>query len=133
MKLPLLLFALGSLILGALVVRHVLAPRQPHDPIEYYASWGGYRHPVVLKHRISKDEADALNARGAVYLVAAFDGEGRLMRVEKFYRGEFFFEYLYAYHPNGRLKSARVTREGRVTVLEFDARGRRVSEARMAF
>jgi hypothetical protein len=64
MKLPLLLFALGSLILGALVVRHVLAPRQPHDPIEYYASWGGYRHPVVLKHRISKDEADALNARG---------------------------------------------------------------------
>jgi hypothetical protein len=53
--------------------------------------------------------------------------------VTKFYRGEVFFEYCYEYHPNGRLKRASVTREGRVTVLEFDARGRRVSEARIAF
>jgi RHS Repeat len=48
-------------------------------------------------------------------------------------RGEVFFEYLYVYHPNGRLKSARVARGGRVTVLEYDARGRRVSEASIAF
>jgi Family of unknown function (DUF6156)/RHS Repeat len=133
MKLAILLLALGGLILGALVVRYVLAPRQPHDPFEYYASWGGYRHPIMLKHRISQQEADALNAKGAVYLIATFDGDSRLLHVTKFYRGEMFFEYVYAYHPNGRLKSATVTREGRVTVLEYDARGRRVSEARMAF
>jgi YD repeat-containing protein len=72
-------------------------------------------------------------AMKAAYLIGYFDGDGRLTHVVKMYRDEFFFEYLYAYHPNGRLQSARVTRGGRVTVLEYDARGRRVSDASIAF
>lgn len=39
-------------------------------------------------------------------------------------RGEVFLENNYSYHDNGRLKSARVARGGRVTVLEYDERGR---------
>lgn len=50
------------------------------------------------------------------------------MRVTKFHRGALFFEYLYDYHPNGRLKSASVTRGG----YEY-ARGVRVFDASIAF
>jgi hypothetical protein len=71
--------------------------------------------------------------RGRSIWSAINDGNGRLTRAVKFLRGELFFEYLYRYHPNGRLQSARVFRGGRVTVLEYDARGRRVSDASIAF
>ena len=132
MKIAILLVALGGL--AALMVRLVIAlGRKPHDAIEYYRSWGSYRHPIVLQGRIIKQEADLLAAQGAVWLAADFSDDGKLMRVVKHYRGEVFFEYVYAYHPNGRLKSATVTRDGRVTVLEYDARGRRISEASIAF
>jgi len=47
-------------------------------------------------------------ARGAAYLIGHFDGDGRL-------------------------KSASVTRGGRVTVLEYDARGLKLSDASIAF
>ena len=133
MKFLLPLLVLAALIMGALVLRRVLAPRRPRDPVEYYMGWGGYWHPIGLQHRITKEEAEALNAEGRVYLVGTYDGESRLVRAEKFYRGEHFFEYLYEYHPNGRLKSARVMRGGQTTVLEYDARGRRISQARTAF
>jgi YD repeat-containing protein len=132
MKIAILLVALGGL--AALMVRLVIAlARKPHDAIEYYRGWGGYRHPIGLQHQISKEEADALAAQGAVWLAADYRDDGRLMRVVKHYRKQAFFEYVYDYHPNGRLKSATVTREGRVTVLEYDARGRRTSEASIAF
>ena len=132
MNLAILLVILACL--AALSVRLVLAMiKRKHDPVEYYRSWGSYRHPIVLQGRIIKQEADLLAAQGAVWLAADFNDDGKLMRVVKHYRGEVFFDYVYAYHPNGRLKSATVTREGRVTVLEYDARGRRTSEASIAF
>jgi hypothetical protein len=92
-----------------------------------------YTHPIGLQNRITREEAEARHAEGTVYLVGHYDGEGRLTRAVKFLRGEVFFEYLYIWHPNGRLRCARVSRGGRVTVLEYDARGRRVSEASIAF
>ncbi len=132
MNLAILLVILACL--AALSVRLVLAMvKRKHDRIEYYRSWGSYRHPIVLQGRIIKEEADLLAAQGSVWLAAEYSDDGKLTRVVKHYRGEVFFEYAYAYHPNGRLKSATVTREGRVTVLEYDARGRRVSEASIAF
>ena len=132
MKIAIWLVALGGL--AALMVRLVIAlGRKPHDATEYYRGWGGYRHPIVLQHPISKEEADLLAAQGAVWLAADYGDDGRLVRVVKHYRKEVFFEYVYDYHPNGRLKRATVTREGRVTVLEYDARGRRTSEASIAF
>ncbi|WP_213742488.1 DUF6156 family protein [Bradyrhizobium sp. dw_411] len=132
MELAILLVILACL--AALVVRLVLAMvKRRHDPVEYYTSWGGYRHPIGLQNRIYKEDADALAAQGAVWLAAHYSDDNKLMRVVKYFRGEVFFEYVYAYHPNGRLKSATVTRGGRVTVLEYDPRGRRISEASIAF
>ncbi len=107
--------------------------RRKHDPLEYYLGWGGYWHPVGLHNRIAKEDADALHARGAAYLIGYFDGDGRLTRAIKMCRGEVFFDYLYRYHPNGKLKSASVSRGGRATVLEYDARGRRLSDSSIAF
>jgi hypothetical protein len=46
--------------------------------------------------------------------------------------GEIFFEYNYSYHDNCRLKSARMLRGGRVTVLEWDDRGRAPERQRSA-
>jgi hypothetical protein len=134
MKILILLIVIVGIVVAALFVRSaLLRPNRKHDPIEYYRGWGGYWHPIGLENKITKEEADAIAARGAVYLIGYFDSDGKLMRVVKFFRGEIFFEYIYTYHPNGRLKSATVTRGGRETLLEYDERGRRLSEARIAF
>ena len=120
--------------LAALAARLVLAlTRKPHDPVEYYRGWRGYRHPIRLENRITSQQADAITADGAAYLIGYYSDDGKLTGVVKFLRGEVFFEYLYSYHPNGRLKSARVTRGGRVTLLEYDAQGRRLSQDSIAF
>jgi hypothetical protein len=126
------------LVLAALAVLSLLAmavwrPRARHEAVEYFGGWGGYRHPIGLQNRISKAQADALDAHGAVYMTGYFDGDSRLTRVVKMYRGEMFFDYRYEYDANGRLKSASVERGGRTDVLEFDARGREVSGAGAAF
>ena len=73
----------------------------------------------------SQKRRGCASRQGAAYLIGYFDGCGRLTRAVKMYRGEVFFDYAYRYHANGRLKSASVARGGRVTVLEYDARGRR--------
>jgi hypothetical protein len=127
MTLPILLLALGGLVLAVWARRSLRARarrRARRNAVEYYRGWGGYRHPIVLQNRIAKEAADALHAAGTVYLVGHYNGDGRLTRAVKYLRGELFFEYLYRYHPNGRLQSARIFRGGRVTVLEYDARGR---------
>ena len=134
MKILILLIVVVAMVVVGLLVRSVLVrANRHHDPVEYYRGWGSYRHPIVLLNRITRQEADALAAKGSVYLIGYFDGEGKLLRLVKFLRGEVFFEYLYEYHPNGRLKSARVARGGRDTLLEYDARGRRLSDASIAF
>ena len=96
-----------------------------HDPIEYYRGWGGYRHPIGLQGKITREEADAVAAQGSAYLIGYFDADGRLTRVVKMLRGSVFFEFVYAYHPNGKRKSATVTNaNGIVTVREYDESGR---------
>jgi hypothetical protein len=116
---------------ATVTVRSVLKARQKHDPIEYYAGWGGYRHPISLQRKITKEEADAIAAAGNAYLIGYFDADGKLARVVKMLRGEVFFEIVYAYYPNGKRRSATVTgSDGRVTVLEYDTRGRGVPAPR---
>jgi YD repeat-containing protein len=132
MALSVLLMALAGLVLVAFAVRFVRA-KWKHDPVEYYMGWGGTRHPITPQNRITREEAQALAARGAAYLIAYYADDGRLTRAVKLDRGEFFFEYRYTYHPNGRLKRVRVTRGGCVTVLDYDIRGRRFSDASVAF
>ena len=94
MKFSLLLVALAGLVLAVaavLFIERQIRLGRTHEPVEYYMGWGSYRHPIVLQHRITKEAADALNAAGAVYLVAHYDGDGRLTSVVKFYRREIFF------------------------------------------
>lgn len=125
MKLPVLLFAISAVVLTVLVTRFALAhTHRPRDPVEYYLSWGGYWHPIGLYNRITKEKAHELHAGGEVYLIGEYDEKGQLVRVVKMYRREMFFEYSYSYHANGRLKSARVARGGRETLLQWDERGR---------
>lgn len=126
-----LIVIIGTMV-AALHFRSTLRRMKRKHAIEYYLGWGGYWHPIGLQNRITKEEADAYAARGAVYLIGYYDANGRLMRVVKYLRGAVFFEYLYTYHPNGKLQSARVMRGGRDTLLEYDKRGRRVSDARTA-
>ena len=128
--------ALAGLVLVAPAVRFARA-RWKHDPVEYYVEyclgWGGTRHPITLQDRITKEEAQALSAKGAAYLIGYYADDGRLTRAVKLDRGEFLFEYRYNYYPNGRLKRVRVTRGGCVTVLDYDRHGRRRSNASIAF
>jgi hypothetical protein len=96
-----------------------------HDPVEYYRGWGGYSHPIVLQNKITKDEADAVAATGAAYVIGYYDADGRLTRVVKMLRGAVFFDFAYAYHPNGKLMSARVTNaDGVVSERDYDESGR---------
>lgn len=95
------------------------------DPIEYYGGWGGYSHPIILKNKITKEEADAVAARGYAYLICYFDAAGKLMRVVKMLQGSAFFDFIYSYYSNGKLKSAKVTNaDGVVTVFNYDEFGR---------
>jgi hypothetical protein len=134
MTLSVLPTALTAVVRALLVAPIALAwVRRRHDRIEYYAGWGGPRHPVVLEKRITRDEARAIAAKGAPFLIGYYSEKGRLIRAVKLIRGEFFFEYRYNYHRNGRLKRARITRGGHVTVLEYDKHGHRISDASVAF
>jgi hypothetical protein len=125
MKILILLIVAVGLVVAALLVRAtLLTASRKHDPIEYYRGWGGYWHPIGLQNKMTKEEADAFAATGAVYLVGYYDADGKLIRVVKFLRGEVCFEFLYTYHRNGRIKSATLKRDGRDTLLEYDERGR---------
>jgi len=100
-------------------------PRQNHDPVEYYRGWRGYRHPITLENKITKEEAEAIASKGSAYLIGHFDAEGKLRRVVKMLRGSVFFDFVYEYHPYGKHKSATVTNaNGKVTARHYDERGR---------
>jgi hypothetical protein len=113
--------------LAVLIVRSVRARQnRKHDPVEYYLGWGGYRHPIGLDKKITKEEAEAVAQSGGAYLIGYFNADGgKLARAVKMHRGSVFFDFEYAHHPNGKRKSARVTNaKGIVTVREYDESGR---------
>lgn len=128
MKIPILLMiasAAGLLVLAVLWLYFRTGPR--HEPIEYYAGWGGYMHPIGLSKKITRGEADAVAARGNAYLVGYFDADNRLRRVDKILKGELFFRFEYSYYPSGRLKLAKTLRhDGRAVEFEYDKRGRKL-------
>jgi hypothetical protein len=94
--------------------------RRKHDPVEYFSGWDGYGLPIRLTGRITKDEADAIAARGNAYLIGYFDGDNRLVRDVKMLRGEVFFEHVYDYYPSGRIRRVKATNpKGVVTVREY--------------
>jgi len=126
---------IGKILLAAIVVIVVavavwfgwsawVRATAKHDPVEYYRGWGGYVHPIGLTHKITKEEADALDAEGRVYLIGYYD-RGELIRVTKMLNSALFFDFQYTYYPNGRLQSATTTNaKGVVKVREYDRWGR---------
>lgn len=98
--------------------------RIKHEPIEYYSGWGGYWHPIGLSGKISKEEADILEAKGSAYLIARYNGR-KLTRVTKMLKGAVFFDFEYTYHANGRCSVVKTTNaKGVVKIREYDRRGR---------
>ncbi len=135
MKIAILLMILsatGLLVLAALWLYFRAAER--HDPVEYYSGWSGYGHPIRLGKKITRGEADMQAARGYAYLIAYFDADNRLGRVDKISKSELFFRFEYSYHPNGRLKLAKASRyDGRSIAFEYDGRGRKLPTSAPGF
>jgi hypothetical protein len=95
-----------------------------HEPVEYYRGFAGYGHPVTLTYPVTKEEADALAAKGKAYLVGTYDDEGKLLHVVKYLNHDVFFDFVYSYYANGKIKSAVITGDGRTTFIQYDTRGR---------
>jgi hypothetical protein len=122
MKTLIVLIVVVGAGLALLMVRSARArANRKHDPVEYYRGWTSYRHPIYLENKITKEEADAVAAEGFAYLIGYFDADGKPTRVVKMLRGSVFFEFVYAYHPSGKLKRVEATNtRGVVTVREYD-------------
>jgi hypothetical protein len=126
MKIPILLMIISVLLVLAALWLY-FRTGQRHEPVEYYASWDGYGHPISLSKKITRDEAYAQAARGYAYIIAFFNADNTLARVDKINEGELFFRFEYTYHPNCKLKLAKVSRyDGRAIEFEYDQRGRKV-------
>jgi len=124
-KILIAVIALIGVALAALFVRAAYVRAHiKHDPIEYYRGWDGYWHPISLTHKISKEEAEALDAVGRVYLIGHYN-EGKLMRATKMLKGSVFFDFEYTYHSNGKCSSVKTTNaNGVVKVRQYDRWGR---------
>ena len=110
------------LMIGAGFAGWIIWQRRPrkHDPVEYFGGWDGYGLPIRLTGRITKDEAEAIAARGNAYMIGYFDADNRQIRDIKMLRGEVFFQHDYDYYPNGRLRRVKATHpKGVVTVREY--------------
>jgi hypothetical protein len=114
-------FGVALAVLTYRAARTRRAPEGQREVVAYYGGWDGYELPLRLSEIITKEEAEARGARGSAYIVGYFDGDGKLVRDVKIYRGGVFFEHLYRYHPSGRLKEVAVTNAwGEVTKREYD-------------
>jgi hypothetical protein len=114
----LLVIALAAGLAGRIVWRR--GRRRKHDPVEYCSGWDGYWLPIRLTDRITKEEAEAIAARGNACLIGYFDDENRLVRDVKMYRGTAFFEHVYTYYPSGKLRQVKATNpKGVETVREY--------------
>lgn len=88
--------------------------------IRHFVTYSGIRPPARLVEPL--DEAALVNRN--TYIRARYDGDDRLIGFDKMVYGAVELAHLYAYHPSGRLKSARITMDGEETLLVFDAEGR---------
>lgn len=88
----------------------------------YFTTYTGVRLPLKLVGPL--DDADIANRN--TFILATFDGDDRLVAVQKRVYGDVVLGHAYAYHGNGALKRAEITvhdEDDEVTVLEFDEAG----------
>lgn len=82
----------------------------------------GYNHPVGLKYKLSKREAEA---SGAAYVIANYDAFGNLIKIEKNHNGRIDWVYDYTYDAQGDLVEVRVTNSNEeITRLKRDTKGK---------
>ncbi|MBI4723575.1 MAG: hypothetical protein HY765_00655 [Rhodomicrobium sp.] len=85
----------------------------------YFVTYSGVKLPLRLVNQLDAAELENRNT----YIRAQFDGQERLIAVEKFVYGEVELAHRYDYHPNGALKAAHITMDDDTTVLEFGEEG----------
>jgi YD repeat-containing protein len=126
------LAVVGILIL-VLILRSVLggmADRKKHDAVEYYRTFAGFKIPLRLRQKVTKEEAEAQAVTGYAYLIGYFNTDGKLIRVAKMLRGSVFFEQAYTYSPSGKLQHVKSTNaDGVVTEWDYDESGHRRTPA----
>ena len=93
------------------------------ETIRYFVSTGGIRPPLKLVGPL--DDADIRNRNS--YVRAVYDGLDRLVGLDKIVYGEVHLSHQYDYHPDGAIRTARITtntEDGTETsVLSYDPEG----------
>ena len=90
----------------------------------YFLTYSGVKLPLRLVTPI--EEADTRNRN--TYMRGYFDGQERLVALEKVVYGEIELAHRYHYHDNGNVSRAEVhlVADEELTILNFDERGAQV-------
>jgi hypothetical protein len=96
------------------------------DKVKYFASWSGYSIPRKPQQQI--DSADLHKYKA--YYRACYDNEGRLVKFEKYLKGEleWYDEYIY-WEDSKKLKSRIVVNsEGERKEFRYTKNGKLIKE-----
>lgn len=92
-----------------------------HCACRYFISYSGIKLPLKLVNELP-DESHLENRN--TYFRGFFDGNERLLLLEKLVYGDIELRHRYRYHPNGVLADAEITdADGEIDVLRFDENG----------
>lgn len=87
----------------------------------YFLSYTGVKLPLKLLTELEPAQLENRNT----YFKGYYDGDGRLMGLQKMVYGEIEMEHRYAYHDNGVLRSvAIIDGEGECNEMAFDEEGK---------
>jgi hypothetical protein len=89
----------------------------PDADFRYFVTYSGIKLPLRLVNQLEAAELENRNT----YFRAQYDGQDRLIAVEKLVYGDIELVHRYYYHPTGALKAAHIDMDGETTVLEFPA------------
>ena len=90
--------------------------KEMSDKKIYYANFSGYSIPLKLVEEISEEDALSKPA----YYIGYFQNN-RLVRVEKFFNGDLFFQHDYVYQEDGSIKESKVINpDGEEKINTFD-------------
>ena len=87
--------------------------------VRHFVTYSGIRPPARMVEPLGP--ADLANRN--TFVRARYDAEDRLVGFEKMVYGAVELAHDYEWHPNGRLKSARIAMGGEETVVRFDEEG----------
>ncbi|BBL59167.1 DUF6156 family protein [Methylomonas koyamae] len=87
----------------------------------YFISYSGVKLPLKLVNELP-DESHLENRN--TYFRGFFDGNERLLLLEKLVYGDVELRHRYRYHANGALADAEITdADGEIDILRFDENG----------